>query len=195
MGPFDAMYRELYERDRMRALAHRPFWSAVSWRACVVLVLCVGWAGLTHHRVQVWQTDLRLWTDAAAKAPFKPRPVMNEGRMHELAGDVEFADAAYRRVISLSFDPRRSAYNRRFSQAAAETNLAHLAMKQGKFATAMRILDNTIADWPEFPYAHYNRGAILWTVGACADAWREYGVAMTTDPTLPAPKGSCEPKE
>lgn len=158
-------------------------------------VIVLGWVlGLpfvTFARVVVWHSDETLWADAVRKAPEKARPIMNLGRAHELRGDVTFADTAYRKAIALSFDPRRSDYDMRFTQAAAETNLAHLAMKAGNLAIAMRILDTTLRQWPTFPYAHYNRGTILKVVGACEESATEYGLALRLAPDLPQPIGEC----
>ncbi len=154
----------------------------------------LGLAVTTSIRARVWRSDQALWSDAVAKAPDKPRPVLNDGRAHELAGDVTYAETAYRRALSLSFDERRSAYVRRFTRAAAETNLAHLRMNRGEWASAMRILDDTIRDWPAWPYGHYNRGSILWIYGACDAAWTEFAIAHQGDPSLPPPKGTCAPR-
>jgi len=142
-------------------------------------------ATTTAVRARVWHDELALWQDAAAQAPEKLRPQVNLGRAYELAGDLFEAERAYKTVIGLSFDVRQSAYQRRFARAAAETNLAHLAMKAGQFATAMRILDSALEVWPEFPFAHYNRAAIFWTVGACDLAREEYQIASRQDVALP----------
>ncbi len=164
-------------------------------RQTVRWIVVLGWLGalgaLTTIRCAVWQTDAALWADALITSPEKPRVVMNDARTHELAGDVAYADRAYREVIYLSFDPRRSKYVRTFSMAAAETNLAHLAMKEGRMASAMRLLEATLSYWPEFPYAHYNKGSILWVYGACEAAWDEIRYAQSIDPMLPNPKGEC----
>lgn len=164
-----------------------------TWTRVIVASWLIGLAFATHSRVHVWQSDLNLWKDAYAKAPLKPRSAINYGRTLELAGDVVTAEDLYRKVIWLSFDERRSAYVRRFSQAAAETNIAHLYMKDGRLASAMKILDGTLTEWPEFPYAHYNKGAILWVYGACEDAREEYRLARAWDPSLPGPQGQCGP--
>lgn len=160
-------------------------------RRAVVVAWLVVLAATTSTRLPVWRTDLALWRDAVAAAPEKPRDVLNYGRALELAGDLAGANDAYRRVILLSFDLHRPAYIRRFSLAAAEVNLAHMAMKAGRFATAMRMLDSTLAAWPSFPYAHYNKGSIYWHVGACDEALQEFGLALAVDPTLPVPEGTC----
>lgn len=163
-----------------------------TWR--IVVGVWLGALALTTAiRCGVWQSDAALWADARHKAPTKPRPVMNDGRVHELAGDEAYAERCYREVIWLTWDDRRSAYVRRYSVAAAETNLAHLLMKKGQLASAMHVLDQTLEGWPSFPYAHYNKAAILWAIGACNDAELEYQIAMAGDPQLPPPKTPCEP--
>ena len=151
----------------------------------------MGWR--TAARVTVWQSDMTLWSDAVWHTPLKPRPVMNLGRAYELQGDDAMAETLYRKVIWLTFDERRSEYVRKFSQAAAETNLAHLHMKAGRMAQAMKILDMTISTWPDFPYAQFNRGSILWAYGACEDATKAYAVAQAGDPSLPMPVANCNP--
>ncbi len=148
----------------------------------------------TSIRARVWQSDRALWADAAAKAPQKPRPVLNDGRAHELSGDPAYAETAYRKAIGLSFDGRRSAYVRRFTQAAGEVNLAHLRMARGEMASAMQILDQVLEEWPAFPYAAYNKGSILWAFGYCDDAIVEFKTALAGDPTLPPPKQRCAPR-
>ena len=165
-----------------------------TWRWAALAVWICGSGAVTFARCHVWLNDGALWADAVAKAPSKPRCVLNDGRTHELAGDLGYAEQAYRRVIGIALtDEARTAYVRRFSQAAAETNLAHLRMKDGKLASAMEILDGTLKAWPEFPYAHYNKAAILWVVGECQDARIEYDIALTGDPSLPLPKVPCTP--
>jgi tetratricopeptide (TPR) repeat protein len=164
-----------------------------TWQAGVVC-LWVGALGITTWtRCHVWQSDRALWADAVLKAPAKPRAIMNYGRTRELAGDPVTAERLYREVIGICLtEDRRPAYVRRFSIAAAEVNIAHLYMKDGRMASAMRILDQTIAGWPEFPYAHYNKGAILWVYGACDEARSEYLRAQQYDISLPLPTTSCE---
>lgn len=157
--------------------------------------LIVGWlallAGSTFARAHVWQSDRQLWANAARQAPLKPRPLLNYGRTLEQAGEWDQADDLYRRVIGLSFDARRGTYLNRYTRAAAETNLAHLYILRGWHASALRVLNNTLEDWPEFPYARYNRGALLWAYGACRDARADFTVAQRWDATLPDPTTPC----
>lgn len=159
-------------------------WTAVGlWLSVLSLTTLV--------RCTVWTSDLRLWADALDKTPDKPRAILNDARAHELAGEDAYAEARYRAVFWLTLDDRRPLVVRRFALAAAETNLAHLAMKRGQMAQAMRILDGTLAWWPDFPYAHYNRGTILWLYGACADGAAEYAIALKGDPWLPPLREPC----
>lgn len=160
-------------------------------RAAALVVICGWWATVTHSRVAVWQTDETLWRDAAAQSPTKIRPLLNLARARELAGDWVRAEMDYRAVIGMVDDPRRPARDRRFAHAAALTNLAHVDMKRGRLATAMRTLDETLTVWPDFPYAHYNRAVILWSVGACADAMQAYRLAQQGDTSLIVPHEPC----
>lgn len=164
------------------------------WRRGLgLLVVCGWWAGLTHDRLAVWQDELSLWTAAAAVTPTKIRPVLNLARARELKGDFVSAEMGYRAVFDLTADPRRSTRDRRFARAAAVTNLAHLNMKRGNLASAMRQLDEALILWPDFPYAHYNRAVILWWVGACAEAERSYALARAYEPGFIAPSEPCTP--
>lgn len=165
-----------------------------AWASVVVGGWLLSLPLVTATRVRVWQSDRVLWADALVKAPQKLRVVLNDGRQHELVGDVVYAEAAYRRVIGMAlFQAHGSRYLRQFSEAAAETNLAHLLMKQGKLASAMVVLDMILTEWPMFPYAHYNKGAIFWAVGACEDARVEYDFAVRVEPSLPLPTTPCVP--
>lgn len=156
----------------------------------IAWLLVLTW--LTSGRVRVFDSDASLWKDALLKAPTKPRPVMNYGRTQELAGDLTGAEAAYRTAIVLSFDQRRPPYMRLSTQAAAETNLAHLHIKAGRLASAMEVLEQTLAYWPIYPYARYNKGAIFWMVGACKEGAKEYDAALLLDPSLALPKEPCK---
>jgi tetratricopeptide (TPR) repeat protein len=153
-----------------------------SWRWLLILAWLAVLAMTAHRRLDVWQNEETLWADAAAKAPLKPRPVLNLGRVHELRGDLGFAEQSYRDVIHLASDRRRGDWQ--FAKAAAESNLAHVFIKQGRFASAMTVIEHGLFEFPAFPYLHYNRGAILWQHGACDDAQRDLTTARASDPNL-----------
>lgn len=158
-------------------------------RWTVIVLWLAASAVTTHHRLPVWASDLTLWTDAAMKAPLKPRPVMNLGRARELGGDLETAAEAYRQTIRLTGDARRG--DRKFAKAAAQSNLAHVYMQEGRFASAMITLNHALLEYPDFPYAHYNKGALLWFFGACEDATKLLHTARSKDPALAEYKPPC----
>ncbi len=159
------------------------------WRWAVIGIWLTGLAVTTHTRLAVWQSELTLWTDAARKAPLKPRPVMDLGRAQEIGGDLASAQAAYRRTIELTKDERRG--DRRFAKASAQSNLAHVYMKQGMFASAMIMLNKALFEYPDFPYANYNKGAILWFHGVCDEATRLLAASRNFDPTLTEYQNAC----
>lgn len=132
---------------------------------------------LTFQQTHVWTSEKALWANAVKFSPLKPRPHINLGRAFELDHDQANAEDQYLLTISLSYDERRPGWSQRFARAAAETNIAHLEMTHGLNASAMRILDQVIAEWPEFPYAQYNRAVILSAVGVCPEAMHAYQMA------------------
>lgn len=160
-----------------------------------VLPLCLlmACAYLTHRRLPVWRSDLPLWRDAASKTPIKPRPVMDYGRALEMSGDMDGAMEQFRRTISLTFDERRGHKSNRFALAAAETNIAHIYLRTGQQATALKVLEGTLAWWPDFPYAHYNIGRLLWEHGHCEEGLDEIAFARRYDNTLSLPVEPCGP--
>lgn len=144
-------------------------------------VLLGGWlvilAGVTSQQVRVWESEQSLWTQAVAWAPLKPRPHLNLGRAFDVSGGTERAEREYLLTTSLAMNPRREPRMQLFARVAAETNLAHLRMQRGQWATAMRILDQVLVEWPNFPYAAYNRAIILAVAGACQAAGESYQMA------------------
>ena len=161
------------------------------WRLAIPVALLIGLAVMTHQRLAVWQSDLTLWKDAAEKSPMKPRPVMDYGRALEMVGDFEGARQKFQETIPLAFDWRRGERNNRFAVAAAETNIAHIYLRTGHDAEALKILKGTLDWWPEFPYAHYNIGRMLWERGQCDDAQQEMAYARAQDPSLSQPDTPC----
>lgn len=118
---------------------------------------------------------------------------MDLGRALEMDGDFTGAMRQFRDVIPLTFDPRRGARANRFALAAAETNIAHLYLRRGDEATALGILQSTLSWWPDFPYAHYNIGRLLWEHGACQSGLEEIQFARRQDITLALPTEPCAP--
>lgn len=161
-------------------------------RGLLVWAWLVTLAGASHARLSAWTSDAALWQNALTVAPTKLRPLLNYGRTRELAGDLVDAERLYRETAARAeMEARRPAQERRFARAAAESNLAHVYIKQGRFRSALLVLDRVLTRWPNFPYAHYNRATIYWVVGACADAQTDYTRAQAGDPDLALPASPC----
>jgi tetratricopeptide (TPR) repeat protein len=137
--------------------------------ACAWLVLA-SWACVTHARAEVWASNLTLWTDAAAKAPLRPRAFINIGLEKELVGDLNGASQAYLAALALSQQDRLSTYQRVFHRAAAEVNNARVLALSGHPGMALSLLDEVIARHPDFLHAKYNKAVILAWLNACPDA-------------------------
>ena len=133
----------------------------------------LSWQGQSH-----WGSDRALWEQAVAMTPDRPRPHINLGRTYDLEDDYWRAGIAYKTALQEAYDPRRGLLWRKEVRATVEVNIAHLLLRQGYAASAMRELDTVIATYPQFPYAHYNRGATLKFLGACVEAMQEYAMAL-----------------
>lgn len=142
-------------------------------------------AGMTHLRSQVWADDFTLWSAAVRVSPEKPRPRINLGKAYEQRGMLSEAATQYQVALGLAFDERRSRYTRQFTKSAAETNLAHLLVKQGNWGAGARMLDQVLEEWPSFPPALYNRAVVFELMGDCERARLLYEEAIRLEPMLP----------
>lgn len=159
---------------------------------CVCVWLLLGIAAiLTHQRASVWTDEYTLWTDAAAKAPLKPRPFINLALALELRGDVDGALMAHQTALALSYQPRLTKYQQQFSEIASQTNIARLLAMTGREAQAERMLDDVIARHPLFPFSRFNRGILLARTGRCAQGLSDLQMAEALDPSLRNP--GCAP--
>lgn len=103
----------------------------LAWLVCLPL--------LTASRVQVWQSNLSLWTDALHTAPTKPRSLINYAR----AIDVEqarYADALqFYQYADRLLDSRPNQAPRTV-RMTARADAAHCMTMTGQFADARREL-------------------------------------------------------
>ena len=156
-----------------------------------VLVWVLGLTGGTYLRAQTWTSELTLWTDATERAPAKPRPFINLGLAKEYSGDVPGAFHAQQTALALSFQPRLTAYQQRFSRVASETNLARLLAQNDQEGAALQMLNQVIAEFPTFPHALYNRGVLYAKIGRCLegvpDIQRARQLEPSFDPGPPCP--------
>ena len=169
------------------------------------LAASVVFTTLTVQRNPVWATELTLWRDAASKAPEMPRPHLRLGVWHRGNGELDAAEAAYRRTLAL--DPgsapalnnlgnvlrlkgdlagAEEAYNRSLqllpSYPEALINLAGLLNKRGQFEAALRLYQQAeplAANRPEF---HNNRGLCHLELGQFTEAERALRRSISLDP-------------
>ncbi|MFH1982582.1 MAG: tetratricopeptide repeat protein [Pseudomonadota bacterium] len=117
-----------------------------------VLVLSLGlW---TNERNRVWQDDLTLWQDSAAKSPQKPRPNNKLGVALEKRGRIVEAERQYRHVIAL--DP---------AHPYAYANLATVLAMQNRIEEAIDNYQKALILVPENDSARINLGVVLARTG------------------------------
>lgn len=154
----------------------------------LVVLLWLGAAGiLTHGRASVWTSEFSLWSDAAAKSPLKPRPFINLALAQEVAGDLDGAMRTHQTALALSYQPRLTAYQQKFSEIASQTNIARILAVTGHELQAERMLNSVIAAHPLFPFARFNRGILLSRTGRCEQGQPDLQLAELLDPALRNP--------
>ena len=99
------------------------------WQGWLVFV---GLALLTDARVMVWSSDVTLWREVVQTSPNKPRGWVNYGKALAVAGENDWAQAAYDRALVASADPRRSARERQIGRTTALLNLGLLLVNLGE---------------------------------------------------------------
>lgn len=77
--------------------------------AGAILLVLAGWA--TASRVRVWSDEVRLWTDAVAKAPRSSLAWNNLGAARREAGDLPGAARGFRRALELDPANRTARFN------------------------------------------------------------------------------------
>lgn len=169
--------------------------------AAVVAVLSF-W---TYERNGVWQDDLTLWTDCAAKSPNKARPNNKAGVAMEKRGRIEEAEAYYWKALVSDPDDVYAYYNlgniarnrghlaeaedfyRKAIHLVPENKEAHLNLGvtlvlSGRLQEGMDHMRKAIAIDPDFALAHRNLGGLLWQQGKVDDAMAHLRQALRVDP-------------
>lgn len=105
-----------------------------------MVVVAVSLPVMTTARLQVWSDESRLWADAVAHSPEKPRPWLNLGRAYALDGATDLAIWATERGLARSRDPRRQRVDgpMRVTHVAL-LNLAMLHAEAGRYDDALRL--------------------------------------------------------
>jgi tetratricopeptide (TPR) repeat protein len=158
-----------------RALARLP---ASRRPHAVALAMAIVWIALgvtLHGRNAVWESELALWSDAAAKAPTRVRPLVNEAYARQVAGDLVGAAAGYRRALALPEDPAHT-------RARISFYLGSVLVLQHRPAEAYAVLSSGLASDPWNPDLLNGLAIASLDLGRPADAERFALAALRIDP-------------
>lgn len=131
------------------------------------LLLMVPFTALTRERNTVWNDDLSLWADTAAKSPGSSRAQMNYGLALMRRAMYDQAESRFRQAISIS--PNYS---------YAHTNLGLVLSAKGDNAAAGASLDRAVACAPGDPGAYYWRGRTRAKLGDVPGAIADFQAAV-----------------
>ncbi|MCA9753775.1 MAG: tetratricopeptide repeat protein [Gemmatimonadetes bacterium] len=140
-------------------------------RMALASMTIVALAATTHARLQVWDSELALWSDAARKSPDKARPQFQRGLALQTAGQLDAARIAYERAREIAPDDPL-AYN----------NLGNVERALGRPDEAVRAFRRAGELAPESAEPHVNLGNVAFDRGDFAAARRHYGDALARNP-------------
>lgn len=115
--------------------------------------------------------------DLAARQPGDPQVQNDLGNLLLLAGEVEAAEAAYRRALELAPD-----------MISARYNLALLLIESERPKAALAELRRVVDVEPGNAWAHYQIGVVLDAAGSERRAVKHYARAFRLDPQLAFPE-------
>jgi tetratricopeptide (TPR) repeat protein len=136
-------------------------WREAAFAVCALLLLA-GYAAASKKRTFLWGDNVRLWTDAAMKAPGKARIHYNLGVSY-LTVDRGRALSEFLRTLELSPD-----------HAPALYNLGWLEQTEGRFESARRYYKAALKVDPSNWRAHQNLGNLAILEGNLAEAMAEF---------------------
>ena len=128
---------------------------------------------LSVRQDDVWQNELSLWENAAARAPLMPEAHYNLGFAHHAAGDLQQARLAYERSVEL--DP---------TYAEAQANLASIYRTGGELEKAEAALRAALKASPNLPGALNSLGLLLMDRVDLQGAERVFQKILATDPEV-----------
>ncbi len=134
----------------------------------ILILLCVGTVG----RNPVWSSDMRLWSDAVAKAPTNFRAHANLGSAFHAKGELETAVMHYKVAIDLYPD-----------EASSYANLGGALTDLGDMQGAGEALHTAIKLSEPDALAHYNLGHYLEKTGDLQRARSAYERAIKLNPS------------
>ena len=133
-----------------------------------IIIVCV-LAALSIGRAYVWASDERLWSEAAAQAPGKIRPILQLSRALPPESAAALLNDAERRAPE---DPQ------------IPTELARIDLELNRPAEALAHAGRALALTPHEPHALNNRGAALLAMHQTPTARRDFLAALNLDPCL-----------
>jgi tetratricopeptide (TPR) repeat protein len=141
--------------------------------ASLVVALLTVYGVLSWRRVQVWADGIRLWEEAAAKAPASVRSHYNLG-VALLPTDRERSRAAFVKTLQL-----------RPAHAAALYNLGWIEQSGGRLDSARRYYLASLEADASFWKAHQNMANLAVLRGALAEARVHYEAVIRSNPDYP----------
>lgn len=139
-------------------------------RPWMLAALALTLFAITWNRMTVWSSDRELWTEAAARAPHKVRPLL------QLSRAVPPQDALNVLQRARSIAPH---------DTAVYTEQGRVYMDMGRPAEALAAFGQSLALDPSEPRALNNRGVALEALGQHAAARQDFERALHRAPCLP----------
>lgn len=171
--------------------------------ACAVL--CAFSAIACYERNQVWSSEVRLWTDAADKAPNKARPraqlayallrshrCLDSVRAFETAAHLAKPDYALLVDWAAAYDCARdpNAALEKYQAAAqleprahAYSQIGRIYLNAGRINEALAALNNAISVDPKYAVTYLYRGLAYSTAGEYAAALDDFRRVLALDPS------------
>lgn len=162
------------------AADHRLYLPMIAFAAAIGVVLqrarremlaavAVVLIGVSWTRMAVWSSDRALWSEAAARAPGKARPLLQLSRTVEPDSALPLLQRA--RALAPG-DP------------AVATEEGRVYLQLGRPAQALQAFGQALALQPGEPHALYNRGVALEALGQHAAALQDFKRALQREPCL-----------
>lgn len=172
-------------------------------------LLSVVLAAASFTRNTVWQSELTLWADAAAKSPGKARPLNNlgaalsdAGRPDEAIATLESAIRAHPRHADAYYNLGRVYLNQRQHEAAiilfrtaialkpdyadAHSNLAATLLQLRRFEEVVSLLERAAEVVRDAPESQFNLGVAYVALGDSVAAERQQALLRGSSPELAA---------
>lgn len=136
----------------------------------ILAALMLVWIAISARECYVWNSEKRLWTEAANAAPDKARPLLQLARL---------ADSPLESLRLLA-----GAQNKAPNDPAIASEQGRMYLTLGRPAEALAAFGRALALAPRDPAAFNNRGAALLALGQPEAARQDFERALAIDPCL-----------